>query len=366
MKIQVDHDIILPALNLLVGVVERKQTLAVLANFLLRVEKDQLILTATDMELEMTARLPAQVDKTGITTVPARKLFDICRALPEGSTIKMAFEDDRLTASCGRSRFTLSTLPADEFPSPIQVEELHDWNLPDRDLRALLERSAFAMGHQDVRYYLNGLLLELGEGRLRAVATDGHRMVISDLSDARFTGDLSQAIVPRKAVIEIQRMLDGGDGEVQLGVAKNHLHLVKNHLVLTSKLIDARYPDYEAVLPLGNDKLIQADRRVLHDALYRASILSNEKYRGVRMDFSPGSIRIIAHNPQHEEAVDEIEADHALDKLSVGFNVIYLMDALQALEGNMVQIALRDANSSCLLTESGSEQTRHVIMPLKL
>ncbi len=366
MQIQVERETLLPALNQLVGVIERKQTLAVLANFLIRAEKDQLVLMATDMEIEMTARLSAEIKKTGVITVPARKLFDICRALPEGSMIRMELEDDRLLASCGRSRFTLSTLPPDEFPSQIQVEELQNWTLPDHDLKTLIERTSFAMAHQDVRYYLNGLLLEAGDGRLRSVATDGHRMVISDLPDARFAGDIRQVIVPRKAIIEIQRMLDGGDGEVELGLAKNHLHLVKNHIVFTSKLIDARYPDYEAVLPLGNDKLVQADRQVLHDALYRASILSNEKYRGVRMDLSPGTIRIIAHNPQHEEAVDEIEADHQLDKLSVGFNVVYLMDALHALDGDRVQIALRDANSSCLLTENGNEQTRHVIMPLKL
>lgn len=367
MKARVEREAMLPLLNLVVGVVERRQTLPVLANLLLHAEDGKLTCTGTDMEVELTGSLEAEVEASGEITVPARKLLDICKALPDGSTIKLEFKDERMIVSSGRSRFTLSTLPAEEFPSSEQVESLTEWALNEQAFAYVLSGTSFAMAHQDVRYYLNGLLLEFKDGLLRTVATDGHRLALCDLSSDEIKSDSRQIIVPRKGVLELQRMLQNNDdGEIKLAIGRNHVRLVKDGLRFTSKLIDGRFPDYEAVIPVGNDQIVELDRVHLRESLQRAAILSNEKYRGVRLELEPGSLKIIAHNPQQEEAVDEVEAEHSVGNLSMGFNVTYLLDALQAIDSGRVKMALRDANSSCLITAADNDDNRHVIMPLKL
>lgn len=366
MKVRVEREAILPLLNLVVGVVEKRQTLPVLANLLIQASAGKLTCTGTDMEVELTGYLEAEIEAEGEITVPARKLLDICRALPDGSSIKFELKEDKMSVSSGRSRFTLSTLPAQEFPNSEQLDSLTEWDFEEGAFNELLNATAFAMAHQDVRYYLNGLLLEFQNGLLRAVATDGHRLALADLTAAGLETDARQVIVPRKGVLELIRMLSGDAEMVKLALGRSHVRLQKDGLRLTSKLIDGRFPDYEAVIPVGNDKAVEVDRIQLREALQRAAILSNEKYRGVRLEFESGKIRIIAHNPQQEEAVDEVEAEHEVNSLSMGFNVTYLMDALQSLESEKVKMLLRDANSSCLLTELESERYRHVIMPLKL
>ena len=366
MQFSIQREALLKPLQQVVGVVERRQTLPVLANLLFRVGDGKVSMTGTDLEVEMVATTEAEKLSDGEITIPARKLFDIVRALPDGARIELKLNGDRVALNAGRSRFTLTTLPASEFPTVDQIELVEKVSLPEEVLRDLMERTAFAMANQDVRYYLNGMLLDLQEHTLRCVATDGHRLAMKETELQSSVSTRRQIIIPRKGVNELIGLLESGDGVVELEFGRNHLRLRRGGVTFTSKLIDGRFPDYEAVIPLGADKTATLDREVLRGALQRAAILSNEKYRGVRLELSPGKLRIVAHNPEQEEAVEEVEADTHVSDLAVGFNVGYLLDALAALRGDRARLSLRDAQSSCLVQENDNDHSRHVIMPLRL
>jgi DNA polymerase-3 subunit beta len=366
MQFSIQREVLLKPLQQVIGVVERRQTLPVLSNLLLVSASERVTLTGTDLEVEMAASVEAAGAAAGEITVPARKLFDICRALPDGSKIQFKLAGDRMTVSSGRSRFTLATLPASEFPVIENIELVERIALPKSTLKDLMDRTAFAMANQDVRYYLNGMLLDLREKALRCVATDGHRLALAETELEAGSAAQRQIIIPRKGVLELQGLLESGEGDVELEFGRNHLRVRHNDVIFTSKLIDGRFPDYEAVIPIGADKEVHVEREAFRGALQRAAILSNEKYRGVKLDVSPNKLRIVAHNPEQEEAVEEVEARTGVSDLSVGFNVNYLQDALNALQGEEVLLCLRDANSSCLLRAPASERSRHVIMPLRL
>ncbi len=366
MQFSIQREALLKPLQQVVGVVERRQTLPVLANLLVKVGDGKVSLTGTDLEVEMVATADAEKLVDGEITIPARKLFDIVRALPDGARIELKLNGDRVALNAGRSRFTLTTLPASEFPTVDAIELVERVSLPEEALRDLMERTSFAMANQDVRYYLNGMLLDLQEHTLRCVATDGHRLAMKETQLQSSVNTRRQIIIPRKGVNELVGLLEAGDGQVELEFGRNHLRVRRGEVVFTSKLIDGRFPDYEAVIPLGADKTATLDREVLRGALQRAAILSNEKYRGVRLELSPGKLRIVAHNPEQEEAVEEVEAETHVSDLAVGFNVGYLLDALAALRGDKARLSLRDAQSSCLVQENDNEHSRHVIMPLRL
>jgi len=367
MQFSIQREVLLKPLQRVIGVVERRQTLPVLSNLLVAVTPERVTLTGTDLEVEMSASAAVQGAQAGEATIPARKLFDICRALPDGSKLQFKMSGDRVTMTSGRSRFTLATLPAAEFPVIDNIELVERVSLPEGTLKELMERTAFAMANQDVRYYLNGLLLDLREKTLRCVATDGHRLAMAEteLSAGGATAP-RQIIIPRKGVLELQGLFESGEGNVDIEFGRNHLRVRRDEVVFTSKLIDGRFPDYEAVIPIGADKEVRIERESLRGALQRAAILSNEKYRGVKLEVSQNKLRIVAHNPEQEEAVEELEAKTGTNELSVGFNVNYLLDALNALAGDEVLLCLRDANSSCLLRAPANERSRHVIMPLRL
>lgn len=366
MRFSLQREALLKPLQQVVNVVERRQTLPVLANLLLVIRDGTLAMTATDLEVEMIARGGVEDARDGETTVPARKLFEIVRALPDGSKVTLSQTGDKVTLQAGRSRFTLATLPVNDFPAVEDIELLERIRVPESALKILIERTAFAMAQQDVRYYLNGLLLDLRESALRCVATDGHRLALCETPLPHGAQARKQIILPRKGVLELQRLLESADREIELEIGRNHLRLRRDDLTFTSKLIDGRFPDYDAVIPIGADKEVIVDRELLRAALQRAAILSNEKYRGVKLEVSPGQLRLIAHNPEQEEAQEEVEVETRCDGLAVGFNVNYLLDALGALVGETVVIALRDANSSALLREVENERCRHVVMPLRL
>jgi DNA polymerase-3 subunit beta len=366
MRFSIQRETLLKRLQHVVGVVERRQTLPVLANLLVVVDASGVSFTGTDLEVEMVARTSADDLDAGEVTVPARKLFDICRALPDGCRIKFEQNGERVTVSAGRSRFTLATLPATEFPTVDNIELVERVALPEANLKELMDRTGFAMAHQDVRYYLNGMLLDLREHSLRCVATDGHRLAMAETRlDAKIASP-RQVIVPRKGISELQGLFEPGDGIVELEFARNHLRVRRGDVTFTSKLIDGRFPDYEAVVPIGADKEVRLQRDDMRAALQRAAILSNEKYRGVKIEVAPNRVRIIAHNPEQEEAVEEVEARTGVSELSVGFNVNYLLDALGAISSEEVLLCLRDGQSSCLVRKPDSDDTRHVIMPLRL
>jgi len=366
MRFTLQREAFLKPLAQVVNVVERRQTLPVLANFLVQVKDGQLSLTGTDLEVEMVSRIAVEEAQDGETTIPARKLFEIIRALPDGSRITVSQNGDKITVQAGRSRFTLATLPANDFPSVDEVEATERVAIGEATLKELIERTAFAMAQQDVRYYLNGLLFDLRGDALRTVATDGHRLALCETELAKPSGSKRQIIVPRKGVTELQRLLESGDREIELEVGRSHVRVKRDDVTFTSKLIDGRFPDYEAVIPIGADREVRVDRESLRASLQRAAILSNEKYRGIRVEVSPGNLKISAHNPEQEEAQEEIEAETDVNDLAIGFNVNYLLDALSALRDEQVVIQLRDSNSSALVREASNERSRHVVMPLRL
>ncbi len=366
MRFILPREALLKPLQQVVGVVERRQTLPVLSNLLVSVTTEGVSFTGTDLEVEMVARAAGEDLDPGEITIPARKLFDICRALPDGVRVKVEQNGERVALSAGRSRFTLATLPAAEFPVIENIDVVERVSLKESVLKDLIARTSFAMAHQDVRYYLNGLLLDLRDKTLRCVATDGHRLALTETTlDTEVTAR-RQIIIPRKGVLEMQGLLEAGDGIVELELGRNHIRVRRDSVTFTSKLIDGRFPDYEAVIPIGADKEVRVGREELRFALQRAAILSNEKYRGVKLEVNPNKLRIVAHNPEQEEAVEELEVQTPVSDLSVGFNVNYLMDALAALSGEEIVLSLRDAQSSCLLRKVDSDDTRHVVMPLRL
>ena len=366
MQIKLTREILLPALQAVANVVERRQTLPILSNVLLTAEKGRLHLLGTDMEVEVTVNCEAAIVKEGTTTIPARKLLDICRSLPAEAVIQIETGAAKVKIQSGRSRFLLATLPSTEFPGVGNLEAATGFSMAAEELRDLIGNTQFAMAHQDVRYYLNGLLMELSENAVRTVATDGHRLALCDRALATGVAVPKQIIVPRKGVTELVRMLGHLDGEITLAVGQNHLKVASRDQSITTKLIDGKFPDYERVIPKEGDKMITADREMLKAAFGRTSILSNEKFRGVRISLIKGQLKAAAHNPEQEEAEEDIEVDYNGDDLEIGFNVSYLLDVLGVLKSQSVRLELTDANSSCVLYAPEDTRARYVIMPMRL
>jgi DNA polymerase-3 subunit beta len=366
MKLTASREDILTPLQSVIGVVERRQTMPVLANVLLSARDDKLSITGTDLEVELVATSAVSVQMAGDITVPGRKLLDIFKALPEKTSITLTTEGDRVSLKGGRSRFTLSTLPAAEFPVVDEINAQQTLTVGQGEFRRLIDKTHFSMAQQDVRYYLNGMLLETEGKSLRAVATDGHRLALCETELATRAKTSQQVIVPRKGVLELQRIL-GADGNLELAVGTNHVRAQVGSIRFTSKLIDGRFPEYGRVIPANPSKTIEADRDVLRAALQRTAILSNEKYRGIRLVLKKDLLTLQAHNPEQEEAEDQIEVTfEGGEELEVGFNVNYLLDALAAIDTEKVEIGLTDANSSCLIRSPGTTAARYVVMPMRL
>ena len=370
MKFSIARDALIKPLNLVAGVVERRQTLPILSNVLLALEDKTLSLTGTDLEVELIGRVEleaAGVD--GEVTVPARKLVDICKSLPEGSNIEFSLEAGKATVKAGRSRFTLSTLPAADFPAVEGGAGSVALSLDQSLVKQLIDSTAFAMAQQDVRYYLNGLYLEIMGGRLRVVATDGHRLALATgptLVEAADTG----VIIPRKGVLELSRLLDGSV-PLELAIGTNHIRATNEQFTFTSKLVDGKFPDYERVIPKNADKSVIGERGELKQAFTRTAILSNEKYRGVRLKLSDNNLDITANNPEQEQAEEVVGVQYTGAELEIGFNVSYLLDVLSVLEQPQVRLSLSDEASSALLENAeapseGEPERLYVVMPMRL
>jgi len=368
MRFSISREALLTPLQLVGGVVERRQTLPILANVLLSVENGQLSLSGTDLEVELIGRVTLVGDdiEPGEITVSARKLGDICKSLPQDAQIDFRLDGQKLALKAGRSRFSLATLPANDFPSLNEEEGGLNLTLPQADLRRLLERTSFAMAQQDVRYYLNGMLLEVQNGLLRSVTTDGHRLALANLNAETDSAERLQVIVPRKGILELMRLLTGQEETVSLLLGRQHIRASTGAFSFSSKLLDGKFPDYERVVPRGGDKLVLAERQALREGLSRTAILSNEKYRGIRLLLASGLLKLQANNPEHEEAEEELAVDYSGSALEIGFNVSYLLDALGAMETAQVQITLSDDNSSALLQEAGGGDATYVVMPMRL
>ena len=366
MKFVISREALLRPLQLVAGVVEKRQTLPVLSNVLLEVEGQQLSLTGTDLEVELVGRVTLdEVGQEGAITVPAKKLMDICRSLPDGAQIEIEQEDGRVNVRSGRSRFTLSTLPATEFPNVDAIANEQTFALPQSDLRRIIDRTSFAMAQQDVRYYLNGMLIEVSPEGLRAVATDGHRLATCHVAVAG-PKEGQQIILPRKGVLEMAKLLTDPEASVSLSLSANHLRAHTEAFTFTSKLVDGKFPDYSRVIPKNGSNVMLGDRTELRQVFNRTAILSNEKYRGVRLVLSTENLQVFANNPEQEEAEESMAVDYHGDSLEMGFNVSYLQDVLGVIDSSTVKFTLSDANSSALIEEPEGGDAMYVVMPMRL
>lgn len=366
MKFSIDRDALLKPLQLVTGAVERRHNLPILSNLLVVVSGDSLKLTGTDLEVELVGQALLEGDiEQGRTTVPAKKFLDIVKSLPEQVLVKVEQQENRLLLRSGRSRFTLATLPAEEYPNVEAFEADIEFTLKQGTVKSLIDATQFSMANQDVRYYLNGLLLETEANTLRAIATDGHRLAMSHRTIEAQLPE-KQVIVPRKGVIELLRTFDGDDADVSIAIGDNAIRATTSRAVFTSKLVDGRFPDYRRVLPKGGDKIVIASRQQLKQALLRASILSNEKFRGVRVLLENNLVKITANNPEQEEAEEILDVEYEHPALEIGFNVSYLLDVLNNLQSEDVRITLIDGNSSALIDDPVQQDSMYVVMPMRL
>ena len=366
MKFIVEREQLLKPLQQVSGPLGGRPTLPILGNLLLQVSEGSLRLTGTDLEMEMVARVAlTQPHEPGATTVPARKFLDICRGLPEGAEISLTLEGDRMLVRSGRSRFSLSTLPASDFPNLDDWQSEVEFTLPQATLKRLIEATQFSMAHQDVRYYLNGMLFETEGEELRTVATDGHRLAVCSMPIGQALPNHS-VIVPRKGVIELVRLLDGGETPLQVQIGSSNIRAHVGDFIFTSKLVDGRFPDYRRVLPKNPDKALEAGCDILKQAFARAAILSNEKFRGVRIYITENQLKITANNPEQEEAEEMLDVSYNGTDLEIGFNVSYVLDVLNALKCENVRLLLTDSVSSVQIEDVASPAAAYVVMPMRL
>ena len=363
---QIVRDALLKPLQAVSGIVERRHTLPILANVLLEHRDGKLFVTATDLEMQITAHSDLPGKETQAATVAARKLQDLLRALPDDAMLTIEGTGSRMTLRAGRSRFNLQTLPAADYPRiGVGQDQVQALSLPQRDLRRLLKSVEFAMAQQDIRYYLNGMLLVIDKGSLQAVATDGHRLAWSSLAIA---GDFQrqEVILPRKTVLELGKLLADVDDPVTLNVLANQVRFTFANIELVSKVVDGKFPDYNRVIPAGHGKHIELARTELLSSLQRAAILSNEKFRGVRLVLGDNLLKIVCTNSEQEEAEEDLEIAYKGDALDIGFNITYLLDVLQNMTMDRVQLAFGDANSSALVTVPDREDYKYVVMPMRI
>ncbi|MCW6543092.1 DNA polymerase III subunit beta [Yersinia ruckeri] len=366
MKFIIEREHLLKPLQQVSSPLGGRPTLPILGNLLLQVTEGSLLLTGTDLEMEMVARVTlSHPHEQGATTVPARKFFDIWRGLPEGAEITVALDGDRLLVRSGRSRFSLSTLPAADFPNLDDWQSEVEFMLPQATLKRLIESTQFSMAHQDVRYYLNGMLFETEGEELRTVATDGHRLAVCSMPIGQSLPSHS-VIVPRKGVMELVRLLDGGDTPLRLQIGSNNIRAHVGDFIFTSKLVGGRFPDYRRVLPKNPDKTLEAGCDLLKQAFARAAILSNEKFRGVRLYVSHNQLKITANNPEQEEAEEILDVSYEGTEMEIGFNVSYVLDVLNTLKCEDVRLLLTDSVSSVQIEDSASQAAAYVVMPMRL
>lgn len=369
MKFTISRENLLQPLQLVSGAVERRHTLPILSNVLIKVSEGALWLTGTDLEVELisSVSLDGTDHEDGEITVPAKKLVDIVKGLTDSSQVTFSIDGSKAVIKAGRGRYTLSTLSAADYPNLEDWEGETEFEIPAKELKRLIDNTHFSMAQQDVRYYLNGMSLETEDTVIRSVATDGHRLALSKLEYSAGGLPTRQVIIPRKGVLEIARLINGEeDKSIKIQFGSNHIRVFSSDFIFTSKLVDGRFPDYRRVLPQGSDKEVVSEKAVLKDAFARAAILSNEKFRGVRLNLSSGELKITANNPEQEEAEEIVDVNYEGSDLEIGFNVAYLIDVLNALSTVNVKISLSDSNASALIEDAEDDSSLYVIMPMRL
>lgn len=374
MKFSIAIDDLLPAIQSVIGVVEKRQTLPILSNILVNVRHGKFTITGTDLEVEITTVIPIEDNSLDFDfTVPAKKLFDICKNLDTGVTLNFELIENKLILKSKKSRFTLITLSAENFPNLDPMTASSEFTISQHDLKFLIDSTQFSMANQDVRYYLNGLLFEIFNEELRTIATDGHRLAYSYVDTLTNLINISkdsiqQLIVPRKAITELNRLLSDSSDQINVSISASHMNIVFKHLSFTTKLIDGRFPDYQRVIPATElcTKNIIADRHLLKQSLARIAVLSTEKYKAARLEFQKNNLIAVVHNPEQEEAEEHLSIEYDGDEFSIGFNVGYLVDALNAVKEDQVVLSLTDANSSCLISGLNNDAVKYVVMPMRL
>ena len=366
MQIKINREVLLKPLTNVSSIVERRHTLPILSNLLLQAKNNNIQLTATDLEMQISLNIESKFSGELSTTISAKKLLDICRSLPEAVDIDMASTDSRIMVKAGKSRFNLQTLPAADYPVMTKVLDSNSSiQISQIALKKLFKQVEFAMAQQDIRYYLNGLLLEVNENKLNIVGTDGHRLSFTSTT-LNQSYEKTEVILPRKTVVELIKLLNDSENEVNIELSAGQVNFSFDEIRLISKVIDGKFPDYHRVIPVGHQNTFSVNRMAVLTAMQRASILSNEKYRGIRMVLSNNNLKLISTNTEQEEAEEELEIAYAKDGLDIGFNVTYLIDVLNNVNDETINFSFADANSSCLITVPNDENYKYVVMPMRI
>jgi len=366
MNIKIDREILLKPLGNVSGIVEKRHALPILSNLLLEGHQGKLKFTATDLEMQISTHIKTELADDFQITVSAKKLFDITRALPENSNIDIQIEENKVIVKAKKSRFNLQTLPPQDYPVMKKDEnDSIELKLSQKEFKALLKQVDFAMAQQDIRYYLNGLLIEVKDKNINIVGTDGHRLSFTSL-ELKAPTNPAQVIVPRKTIVELVKLLGDTDDPVEISFSNNQVNFKFNDIDLITKVIDGKFPDYGRVIPQGHDNVFNIDRSLLLDSMLRASILSNDKYRGIRMVVEEGNLKLVSNNSEQEQAEEELEIDYKGEKIDVGFNVTYLIDVLTNIQSDKLTFAFNDSSSSCLVTIPNNEKYKYVVMPMRI
>ena len=366
MQIKINREVLLKPLTSVTSIVERRHTLPILSNLLLEAKNNNIQLTATDLEMQISLSIDSKFNGELSTTISAKKLLDICRSLPDSVEIDMVSSDSRITVKAGKSRFNLQTLPAADYPVMTKTASNGlNVKISQVAFKKLLKQVEFAMAQQDIRYYLNGLLLEVAENKLNLVGTDGHRLSFTTTT-LNQTYDKTEVILPRKTVIELIKLLDDSEEEVTIEINPGQVNFAFGEIKLISKVIDGKFPDYNRVIPTSHQNTFSINRIAVLTAMQRASILSNEKYRGIRMVLSANNLKLISTNTEQEEAEEELEIDYKKETMDIGFNVTYLIDVLNNIQLENVNFSFADANSSCLITIPEDSDYKYVVMPMRI
>ena len=366
MNIKIDRELLLTPLGNVSGIVEKRHALPILSNLLLEGSQGKLKFTATDLEMQISTHIKTELLDDFQITISAKKLFDITRALPENCKIDFQIEENKVTVKAKKSRFNLQTLPPQDYPVMKKEEnEAIELKLPQKEFKALLKQVDFAMAQQDIRYYLNGLLIEVKEKNINIVGTDGHRLSFTS-SELTTPTNPAQVIIPRKTVVELVKLLSDTDDPLEISFSNNQVNFKFNDIDLITKVIDGKFPDYSRVIPEGHENSFNINRALLLESMLRASILSNDKYRGIRMVIEENNLKLVSNNSEQEQAEEELEIDYKGQKIDIGFNVTYLIDVLMNIHSDELTIAFNDSSSSCLVTIPSNKKYKYVVMPMRI
>lgn len=367
MNIKIDRDILLKPLSNVSGIVEKRHALPILSNLLLEgSENNQVKFSATDLEVQISLTVKTEIESNFSITIAARKLLDITRSLPEGSKINIQVDESKVLLKAGKSKFNLQTLPTKDYPLMVNEEEnVKEFTVSQDQLKSTLKQVDFSMAQQDIRYYLNGLLFEVDGNKFNIVGTDGHRLSFTSIK-LHETKEKTQIIVPRKTILELIKLLDESKEKVNIKLSKNQATFTFNNISLITKVIDGKFPDYNRVIPLGHENHFEIERTQLLSSMQRASILSNEKYRGIRMVIEEKQLKLISNNSEQEQAEEEIEIKYTGPDIDIGFNVTYLIDVLTNIQSDKLRFAFKDSSSSCLITIPNNEDYKYVVMPMRI